>query len=103
METTEFFTPLTSATIVAGLVITTFYLRYMWLALQKTIRSHAKPEDSRPDRFGRSLAGAVVAVVASSLAIASFGQGPKWLYLGVVLALLSPAAVAYTLYREIHD
>jgi len=103
MATPEFFTPLTAATIVVGLVITVFYLRYMWLALQRAIESNAEPEDDRPDQFGRSFAGALIAVVVSSAAIAAYGLGPQWLYIGVVLALLSPAAVAYTLYRETHD
>lgn len=97
------FTPLTVATTLVGLVIAAFYLRYMWLALQGAIESRAEAEDGRPDQFGRSLVGAVTAVVASSAAIAAFGIGPRWLYLGVLLALLSPAAVAYTLYRETDD
>jgi len=103
MTNTEFFTPVIAATIVVGLIISFFYLRYMWLALQRAIESNAKPEDPRPDRFGRSFIGAVIAVIVSSTAIAAYGRGPQWLYVGVVLALLSPAAVAYTLYRETQD
>ncbi|WP_116136993.1 hypothetical protein [Trinickia diaoshuihuensis] len=103
MASIEFFTPLTVATIVVGLVITVFYLRYMWLALQRAIASNDEPEDGRPDQFGKSFAGAVIAVLASSAAITAYGLGPRWLYIGVVLALLSPAAVAYTLYRETSD
>lgn len=103
MASIQFFTPLTVATIVVGLVITAFYLRYMWFALQRAIESTDEPEDGRPDQFGKSFAGAVIAVVASSAAITAYGVGPQWLYVGVVLALLSPVAVTYTLYRETHD
>ena len=44
-----------------------------------------------------------VAVVASWLAIAAYGASPIFLYVGVVLALLSPIAVGYTFYRELRD
>ena len=57
----------------------------------------------RPDAFAYSFVGAVVAVFASWLAIAAYGASPIFLYVGVVLALLSPIAVGYTFYRELRD
>jgi energy-converting hydrogenase Eha subunit E len=53
--------------------------------------------------FAYSFLGAIVAVVASWLAIAAYGVSPIFLYVGVVLALLSPIAVGYTFYRELRD
>ena len=47
--------------------------------------------------------GAIIAVAASSLTIALYGAGPQFLYLGVLLALASPIAVAYTFWRELKD
>jgi fatty acid desaturase len=98
-----FVSPLTTATIVVGAVITIFYLRNMWLVLQRTAETLDEPEDKRPDAFAYSFVGAVVAVVASWLAIAAYGVSPIFLYVGVVLALASPIAVGYTFYRELRD
>ena len=52
--------------------------------------------------IGHSFVGAIAAVVASSLAIALYGMGPLFLYIGVALALASPVAVAYTFHRELN-
>jgi fatty acid desaturase len=98
-----FVSPLTVATLVVGVVIAIFYLRNMWLVLQRTAETLDQPEDKRPDAFAYSFLGAIVAVVASWLAIAAYGASPIFLYVGVVLALLSPIAVGYTFYRELRD
>jgi len=97
-----FVSPLTAATLVIGVVIAIFYLRNMWLVLQRTAETLDEPDDNRPDAFAYFL-GAIVAVVASWLAIAAYGASPILLYVGVVLALLSPIAVGYTFYRELRD
>ena len=98
-----FVSPLTVATLVVGVVIAIFYLRSMWLVLQRTAETLDEPEDTRPDAFAYSFVGAVIAVFASWLAIAAYGASPIFLYVGVVLALLSPIAVGYTFYRELRD
>jgi hypothetical protein len=43
---------------------------------------------------------AVIAVVASSAAIAVYGLSPAFFYVGPALALLSAVAVAYCLRQE---
>jgi fatty acid desaturase len=98
-----FVSPLTAATLVIGVVIAIFYLRNMWLVLRRTAETLDEPDDNRPDAFAYSFLGAIVAVVASWLAIAAYGVSPIFLYVGVVLALLSPIAVGYTFYRELRD
>jgi hypothetical protein len=98
-----FVSPLTAATLVIGVVIAIFYLRNMWLVLQRTAETLDQPDDKRPDAFAYSFLGAVVAVVASWLAIAAYGLSPIFLYVGIVLALASPIAVGYTFYRELRD
>lgn len=98
-----FVSPLTAATLVVGVVIAIFYLSNMWLVLQRTAETLDEPDDKRPDAFAYSFVGAVVAVVASWLAIAAYGASPIFLYVGIVLALLSPIAVGYTFYRELRD
>jgi flagellar biosynthesis protein FliQ len=95
--------PLTAATLVVGVVIAIFYLRNMWLVLQRTAETLDEPEDKTPDSFAYSFVGAIVAVFASWLAIAAYGLSPILLYVGVILALLSPIAVGYTFYRELRD
>jgi cobalamin synthase len=93
----------TLATIVVGIVIAFFYLRYMWLVLQRVSKTLDDPDDEKSDRFAHSFVGAIIAVVASSLTIASYGFAPQFLYVGIVLALASPIAVASTFRRELDD
>lgn len=91
----------TLATIIVGLVISVVYIRYMWLALRKAAETIDVPDDSESDAFGHSFIGAILAVVASAAAIAAYGVAPAFLYLGILLALASPIAVAYTFHREL--
>jgi hypothetical protein len=93
----------TVVTILVGIVIAFFYLRYMWLALQRVARTLDDPDDGESDSFGYSFVGAIIAVVASSLTIVLYGFAPQFLYLGILLALASPIAVAYTFRRELRD
>jgi|SRR5260370_38814604 hypothetical protein len=93
----------TVVTMVIGIVITFFYLRYMWLVLQRVAQTLDDPDDGMSDGFGHSFVGAIIAVIASSLAIAAYGFAPQFLYVGIALALASPIAVAYTLRRELND
>ena len=93
----------TVITIVIGTIIAFVYLRYMWLTLQRTARTLDDPDDEERDAFGFSFLGAIIAVVASSLSIVAYGLAPQLLYLGILLALASPIAVAYTFWRELND
>jgi hypothetical protein len=89
--------------IALGIVITFFYLRYMWLVLQRVAKTLDDPDDGKSDGFAHSFLGAIIAVIASSLAIAAYGFAPQFLYAGIGLALASPIAVAYTFRRELDD
>ena len=93
----------TLATIGIGIVITFFYLRYMWLVLQRVSKTLDDPDDGKSDGFAHSFIGAIIAVIASSLAIVAYGLAPQFLYLGIALALASPIAVVYTFRRELDD
>lgn len=98
-----FVSPATTATIVVGAVISVFYLRFMGFALLRASATLDDPDDGKTDAFTYSFAGAIFAVIASSLAIASYGYGPQFLYVGILLALASPIAVAYAFYRELNS
>jgi hypothetical protein len=100
---TLFVSPATAATIALGIVIAFFYLRYMWLALQRAAKTLDDPDDGQSDAFGYSFVGAIIAVIASSLAIIAYGIAPQLLYVGIALALASPIAVAYTFRRELDE
>jgi len=98
-----FVSPATAATMSVGVVIGFVYLRYMWLALRRASATRDDPDDGQADAFAYSFVGAIFAVIASSLAIALYGYGPQFLYVGVLLALASPIAVSYAFYRELND
>jgi small-conductance mechanosensitive channel len=100
---TIFVSPATIIALVIGIIITVLYLRYMWLVLQRVARTLDDPDDGKSDGFAHSFIGAIVAVVASSLAIVAYGLAPQFLYVGIALALASPIAVAYTFKRELDD
>ena len=93
----------TVVTIGIGIVIAFFYLRSMWLVLQRVAKTLDDPDDGQSDGFGYSFVGAIIAVLASSLTIVAYGFAPQLLYSGVVLALASPIAVAYTFRRELDE
>jgi hypothetical protein len=93
----------TLAAIGVGIVIAFFYLRYMWLVLQRVSKTLDNPDDGKSDGFAHSFIGAIIAVIASSLAIIGYGFAPQFLYVGIALALASPIAVAYTFRRELDD
>jgi hypothetical protein len=98
-----FVSPATVATIALGIVIAFFYLRYMWLALQRAAKTLDDPDDEQSDGFAHSFVGAIIAVIASSLAIIAYGFAPQLLYVGIALALATPIAVAYTFRRELDE
>jgi hypothetical protein len=89
----------TVVTIIVGLAIGCVYLRYMWGALQRAVRTR-DDADRGEDRYRFSLAGAVIAVIGSIAAIAVYAAGPALLYVGPFLALTSAVAVAYCLRQE---
>src|SRR5258708_18449798 len=93
----------TLAAIGVGIVIAVFCLRYMWLGLQRVFKTLDDPDDGKSDGFAHSFIGAIIAVIASSLAIIGYGFAPQFLYVGIALALASPIAVAYTFRRELDD
>jgi hypothetical protein len=93
----------TTITIGIGMVIAFLYLRYMWLVLQRVAKTLDDPDDGKSDGFGYSFLGAIIAVIASSLAIMAYGFAPPLLYVGIGLALLSPLAVVYTFRRELAE
>jgi small-conductance mechanosensitive channel len=92
----------TAATLLVGLVIAIVYVRYMWGALSRAVRTRDEVDDGQ-DSYRHSLVGALIAVVGSALAISAFGLGPALLYLGPGLALLSAVAVARCLRTEYVD
>jgi hypothetical protein len=93
----------TLLTILIGLVISYFYLKHMWSALQKAVRTR-DDADTGQDRFSRSMIGAIIAVIGSAAAITVYGAGPALLYAGPALALASAIAVAFCLREEaLHD
>ena len=91
----------TLATVLVGAVIAYFYVRYMWAALQKAVRTRDESAERQVDRYRYSLTGAVISVIVSAALIAFYGVGPALLHLGPVLALLSPIAVTYCLREEL--
>jgi small-conductance mechanosensitive channel len=92
----------TAVTLLVGVIISAVYVRYMWGALARAVRTRDEV-DSGQDRYQHSLIGALIAVVGSALAISAFGLGPALLYLGPGLALLSAIAVARCLRTEYVD
>lgn len=94
--------PGTAVTLLLGVLIAVVYVRYMWGALARAVRTRDEA-DTGHDRYQHSLIGALIAVFGSALAISALGFGPALLYLGPALALLSAIAVARCLRSEYAD
>jgi small-conductance mechanosensitive channel len=94
--------PGTAVTLLLGVLIAVVYVRYMWGALARAVRTRDEA-DTGQDRYQHSLIGALIAVFGSALAISALGFGPALLYLGPALALLSAIAVARCLRSEYAD
>jgi hypothetical protein len=94
--------PGTAVTLLLGVLIAVVYVRYMWGALARAVRTRDE-SDAGQDRYQHSLIGALIAVFGSALAIGAFGLGASLLYLGPTLALLSAIAVARCLRAEYVD
>jgi hypothetical protein len=92
----------TVLSLLVGLAVSAVYLRYMWLALQRAVRTRSDPDEG-VDRFRFGLAGAVIAVVGSAAAISAYGIGPALLYAGPALAIASALAVSFCLRGEALD
>jgi fatty acid desaturase len=96
-----FVSPGTFFAIVAGTVISVFYLYYMGAALQRSVRTRDQPDETHSDRYAHSFIGAILSVIASIASIAIYGYGPWFLYWGPVLAGVAAIAVAYSLREEL--
>jgi small-conductance mechanosensitive channel len=94
--------PGTAVTLLLCVLIAVVYVRYMWGALARAVRTRDEA-DTGQDRYQHSLIGALIAVFGSALAISALGFGPALLYLGPALALLSAIAVARCLRSEYAD
>ena len=92
----------TVATLIVGVSIAAVYLRYMWGALARAVRTRDEVDEGQ-DRYQHSLVGALIAVFGSALAITALGVSPALLYVGPLLALLSAVAVARCLRSEYAD
>ena len=53
-------------------------LAYMWLVLQRVAQTLDDPDEGKSEGFGNSFVGAMIAVIASSLAIAAYGFAPHF-------------------------
>src|SRR5258708_37822112 len=89
----------TLAAIGVGIVIAFFYLRYMWLVLQRGSKTLDNPDDGKRDGFAYSFIGAIIAVISSSPAVIGYDFAPQVLYVGIAVTVASTSAVAYPFLR----
>jgi hypothetical protein len=91
----------TTVAIIAGVIISYFYLYYMGAALRKSVRTRNDVDDGPEDHYSYNLIGAVISVILSIVSIAIYGFGAVFIYWGPIVAMLAAIAVAYSLREEL--
>jgi hypothetical protein len=91
----------TIVAIIAGVIISYYYLYYMGAALRKSVRTRNDADDGPEDNYSYNLIGAVISVILSIVSIAIYGFGAVFIYWGPIVAMLAAIAVAYSLREEL--
>jgi hypothetical protein len=87
--------------IIAGVIISYYYLYYMGAALRKSVRTRNDVDDGPEEHYNYNLIGAVISVILSVVSIAIYGFGAVFIYWGPIVAMLAAIAVAYSLREEL--
>lgn len=88
---------------IAGAVITIFFLRGMYLVLTYASETYGLDDDDATDSEENNalLYGAFAWIVGSAIAIASYGWGWQFLYIGPLVCLLGPLVPIVAMTRDI--
>ncbi|NEQ54620.1 MAG: hypothetical protein F6K11_31560 [Leptolyngbya sp. SIO3F4] len=90
--------------ILVGIVISVLYIKAMLTVLNEAADSYQESEEeSAGSYYAAPVWGAAVAGIAAALVIWSYGMSPSMLYLGPILAMISPAAILYCMAQDIKN
>lgn len=96
--------PITILFILVGIVISVLYIKAMLTVLNEAADSYQDSEEESAGSYYAAPAwGAAVAGIAAALVIWSYGMSPSMLYLGPILAMISPAAILYCMAQDIKN
>ncbi|MEM9767132.1 MAG: hypothetical protein AAF892_04505 [Cyanobacteria bacterium P01_D01_bin.71] len=90
--------------IVIGTVVSILYIKAMLTVLHEAADSYSEDEaESAGSYYAAPAWGAAIAGVLAALVIWSYGLSPSLLYLGPILAMISPIAILYCLSQDIKN
>lgn len=94
--------PITLLFLVIGIVVSVLYLKAMLTILNEAADSYEEiEEESTGSYYAAPAWGALLAGILAALVIAGYGIGPSMLYLGPILAMVSPIAILYCMAQDI--
>lgn len=90
--------------IIIGIVVSALYLKAMLTILNEAADSYEETEEESTGSYYAAPAwGALLAGILAAIVIAAYGIGPSMLYLGPVLAMVSPIAILYCMAQDIKN
>lgn len=96
--------PITILFILIGIVISVLYIKAMLTVLNEAAGSYQDSEEESDGSYYAAPAwGAAVAGIVAALVIWSYGVSPSMLYLGPILAMISPMAILYCMAQDIKN
>lgn len=96
--------PITLLFLIIGIVVSVLYLKAMLTILNEAADSYEEEEEESTGAYYAAPAwGALLAGILAALVIASYGMGPSLLYLGPILAMVSPIAILYCMAQDIKN
>ncbi|MEO1353769.1 MAG: hypothetical protein AAFW84_34290, partial [Cyanobacteria bacterium J06635_15] len=94
--------PITILFIVIGVVVSALYIKAMLTVLNEAADSYQEDEEESDGAYYAAPAwGAAVAGIVAALVIWAYGISPSLLYLGPILAMVSPIAILYCMAQDI--
>lgn len=90
--------------IVMGVVVSVLYIKAMLTILNEAADSYDEAEtESDGSYYAAPAWGAALAGVVAALVIFFYGLNPSFLYLGPILAMISPMAILYCMVQDIES
>lgn len=96
--------PITILFLIIGIVVSVLYIKAMLSVLHEAADSYEEEEtESTGDYYAAPAWGALLAGILAALVIWAYGASPSLLYLGPVLAMISPIAILYCMAQDIKN
>jgi len=96
--------PITILFLLIGIIVSILYIKAMLTVLNEAADTYSEEEEEAEGVYYTSpVWGAALAGILSALVIWSYGMSSMLLYLGPILAMVSPIAILYCMMQDIKE